>query len=221
VVEDYTPYMPSGFAPQIFTAVPIIADGLTIGVFVAQIDIHTLDDLLTDQHGWRTTGQGDTGEVILVGEDRLYRSQSRFMATEPDRFLAQVQANGVPESVTAQIRALGTTILYLPARNEGVEAAFRNQTGVSRFTDSRGVDVVAAYAPIEIEGLRWAIEAKQDAAEAFAPAVRLDRELLVAAAAAVLLTFAALACASRFTRPMRCVIGGMQGVAAALARAVR
>jgi hypothetical protein len=39
VIEDYTPYTPSGFAPQMFAAVPIVADGQTIAVFVAQIDI--------------------------------------------------------------------------------------------------------------------------------------------------------------------------------------
>jgi hypothetical protein len=42
VVEDYTAYTPSAFAPQMFAAVPIIANGQTIGVFVSQIDIQTL-----------------------------------------------------------------------------------------------------------------------------------------------------------------------------------
>jgi hypothetical protein len=50
VVEDFSPYMPTYFAPQMFTA-PIIADGQTIGVFVAQMDIDALNDLLTDQNG--------------------------------------------------------------------------------------------------------------------------------------------------------------------------
>jgi hypothetical protein len=70
VVEDYTAYTPSAFAPQLFAAVPIIAEGQTIGVFVAQIDILTLNNLLTDNNAWRSTGQGETGEVLLVGEDR-------------------------------------------------------------------------------------------------------------------------------------------------------
>ena len=211
VIEDYSAYMPSAFAPQMFTAVPLIADGQTIGVFVAQIDIRTLDTLLTDDKRWTATGQGDTGEVQLVGEDRLLRSQSRFMAADPDRFLAQAQANGLPASVAAQIRSLGTTILYMPDHNEAVEQAFHNQTGVSRFLDSRGVEVVSAYGPIEAAGLRWAIEAKQDVGEAFAPAARLNRDLLVAAAAAaILLTFLALACAGLFMRPLRRVIAAMQ-----------
>jgi hypothetical protein len=40
--------------------------------------------------------------------------------------------------------------------------------------------VISAYGPIEVAGLRWAIAAKQDVAEALAPAMRLKRDLLVA-----------------------------------------
>ncbi|MBV8212151.1 MAG: HAMP domain-containing protein [Verrucomicrobia bacterium] len=213
VVEDYTAYIPSAFAPQMFAAVPIIADGQPIGVFVAQVDILTLNNLLTDNNAWRTTGQGETGEVLLVGEDRLLRSQSRFLIENPDKFIAEAEANGLPASTANQLRALGTTILYMPTRSEAVEQSFRNQTGLTRFPDYRGVEVIAAYGPVEVDGLRWAIAAKQDVAEAFGPAIRLKRELLVAAAfAAIALTFLAIACAGLFMRPLRRVVAGMQSI---------
>ena len=213
VIEDFSAYMPSAFAPQMFTAVPIIADGQTIGVFVAQIDISALNSLLTDDNGWRLTGQGETGEVQLVGEDRLLRSQSRFLVQDPTRFLADLQANGMPTSVADQIRLLGTSILYMPVRNDAIGLALRNQTGVARFVDTRGVEAVFAYGPLEIAGLRWTILAKQDVAEAFAPEEHLKRQLLVAGASvAILLTFLALACAGLFTRPLRRVVAGMQGL---------
>jgi small-conductance mechanosensitive channel len=138
VIEDYTAYTPSAFVPQMFAAVPIIADGETIGVFIAQIDIRALNDLLTDNNGWRSTGLGETGEVLLTGEDRLMRSQSRFMIESPDKFLAQVQAYGLPASIANQIRAVGTTILYMPHRSEAIEQSFRNRTGLARYLDYRG-----------------------------------------------------------------------------------
>jgi class 3 adenylate cyclase len=213
VVEDYTPYPPSAFAPQMFTAVPITADGRTIGVFVAQIDINTLNNLMTDNNRWRETGQGETGEVLLVGEDRLLRSRSRFMIEAPDKFLEQAEANGLPEATANQIRALGTVILYMPERTEAIERAFRNQTGLARYRDYRGVEVISAYGPVEVAGLRWAISAKQDVAEALAPAVDLRRDLLIAAAAAAIaLTFLALACAALFMRPLRRILDGMRSV---------
>jgi class 3 adenylate cyclase len=211
VIEDYTAYTPSAFLPQMFAAVPVIADGQTIGVFVAQIDIRTLNDLLTDNNGWRSTGQGETGEVLLTGEDRLMRSQSRFMIENPDQFLAQAQADGLPTSIAKQIRTLGTTILYMPNRSEAVQQSFRNRTGLAQYLDYRGVEVISAYGPVEVAGLRWAISSKQDLAEALAPAFRLKRDLLVAAAAAAIaLTFLAIACARLFMRPLRRVVVGMK-----------
>src|SRR3984957_12648535 len=211
VIEDYTAYTPSAFLPQMFAAVPIIDDGQTIGVFVAQIDIGALNNLLTDNNGWRSTGQGETGEVTLTGEDRLMRSQSRFMIENPDQFLAEAQTYGLSTSIANQIRTLGTTILYMPNRSEAVEQSFRNKTGLAQYLVYRGVEVISAYGPVEVAGLRWAIAAKQDLAEALAPAFRLKRDLLVvAAAAAIVLTFLALACARLFMRPLRRVVVGMK-----------
>jgi class 3 adenylate cyclase len=210
IVEDYTAYIPSALAPQMFAAVPIIADAQTIGVFVAQIDIVTLNNLLNDNNAWQSVGQGETGEVLLTGEDRLLRSQSRFLIENPDAFVAQVKASGLPASTADQIRALGTTILYMPNRTKAVEEAFHNKAGLARYLDYRGVQVISSFAPLEVAGLRWAIASKQDVAEAFAPENRLKRDLLVTAGfAAIVLTFLALACAGLFMRPLRRVIACM------------
>jgi hypothetical protein len=184
-------------------------------VFVAQIDIKTLNNVITDNGRWRETGQDETGEVLLVGEDRLLRSRSRFMIEAPDKFLEQAQANGLPAATANQIRALGTTILYMPETTAAIELAFHNQTGLARYRDYRGVEVISAYGPVEVAGLRWAISAKQDIAEALAPAVYLRCDLLIAAAAAAIaLTFLALACAALFMRPLRRILDGMKAVGA-------
>jgi class 3 adenylate cyclase len=211
VIEDYTPYVPSALAPQMFTAIPIVVDGRTLAVFAAQVDIKALNDLVTDDGQWVESGQGETGEVILVGQDRLLRSQSRFMTEDPAKFLDEAQANGLPAVTAAQIRNLGTTILYMPANTEAIELAFSNKTGLARYRDYRGIQSIAAFGPLEIGGLRWAVAAKQDVAEALAPEARLRRNLLTAAAlAAVLLTFLALASAAGFTRPLRRVLVAMR-----------
>jgi class 3 adenylate cyclase len=214
VIEDYTPYVPSTLAPQMFTAVPIVVDGRTLGIFAAQVDIKTLDALVTDNGQWQEAGQGLTGEVILVGQDRLLRSQSRFMTENPGQFLDEAQADGLPATTASQIRNLGTTILYMPANTEAIELAFRNKTGLARYLDYRGMWSIAAYGPLEVGGLRWAVAAKQDVSEALAPEARLRRNLLTAAAlAAILLTFLALLSAAAFTRPLRRVLAGMRSYA--------
>src|SRR5260370_36259031 len=151
--------------------VPSSEDGQAIGVCVAEIEMGGLKNLLTDNNGWRSTGQGETGEVLLTGEDRLMRSQSRFLIESPDKFLAQAQAYGLPASTANQIRALGTTILYMPNRTEAVEQSFRNRTGMARYPGYRGVEVISAYSPVEVAGPRWAIAASDDVADTPAPAV--------------------------------------------------
>ena len=215
VVQDYTAYLPAGFAPQMFTAIPLLQNGRVIGVLVAQIDIAALNNVLTDNGLWASTGQGETGEVVLVGADHIYRNQSRFMATDPTKFLKEIAANGVPEAVVNQIRALGTTILLLPSNARGIDDALRNQTGQLRFRDARGVEVIGAFGPLDVAGLHWAILAKQDVAEALEPEMRLKRALTVAAAlAAIVLTFVAMVCSTLFMRPMRQVIDSMRAMIA-------
>lgn len=215
ILEDYSAYMPAGFAPTLFAAAPITFGGKTIAVFVAQIDTKLLDNVLTDGRHWRDAGQGETGEVLLVGQDKLFRSQSRFLETDPEKFLHQISANGEPASVVDQVRNQGTTLLTLTTLAPFVDLALRNETGVVESRDTRGVPVVAAYGPLETEGLRWVIEAKQDVAEAYAPLARMARYLLVAAgAAAVALTVAALVLSSILTRPLHRVIDGMRQLTA-------
>nr|WP_294523024.1 adenylate/guanylate cyclase domain-containing protein [uncultured Rhodopila sp.] len=218
VIVDYDAYMPAGFAPQLFTAVPIASNGRIIAVLVLQIDIDELNDLLTDAGQWKANGQGETGEVLLVGDDHLLRSQARLMQTDPERFLAMAEADGVPKATIRQMRALGTTILSLPDRNPLIERALHNETGIGRFLGPGNVEVVAAYGSIEIAGLRWAILAKKDVSEAFAAARQLDRDLAVTAGiAAIVLTFVALGCAGLFLRPLRRVVAGMRTLEATLA----
>ncbi len=211
VIQDFTAYPPSGFAPQLFTAVPLVANGRTVAVLVAQIDIDALNRLLTDGGRWKESGQGETGEVYLVGEDHLMRSQSRFAIEHPETLGASLRAGGVPEATVKAIEALKTTVLYLPVNTVGIDQAFHNKSGFARYNDYRGVPVLSAYGPVEAGGLRWALAAEQDSEEALAPVAALRRDLLAAAAlAAVALTLFALACASVFIRPIRRILAAME-----------
>jgi class 3 adenylate cyclase len=210
VVQDFTAYPPSGFAPQLFTAFPVMADGRPIAVLVAQIDVGALNRVLTDNGEWAKNGEGQTGEVILVGEDRLMRSQSRFLEQDSQEFIAELRSSGVPETTLRLIETLDSTILSLPVNTDAVERAFHNQSGVEEFTDGRGEKVLGAFGPLEVAGLRWAVVAKQDVSEAIGPVVNLRRDLLAAAGlSTVVLTLFALASASVFIRPIRRILGAM------------
>ncbi|MDJ0739786.1 MAG: methyl-accepting chemotaxis protein [Gammaproteobacteria bacterium] len=139
---DFAPYTPSYEAPASFIASPIFRNGQKVGVLVFQMPIDRISEVLSQR-----TGMGETGEVYLVGNDKLMRSNSRFDEA--------------------------TTILRKSVDTDGVRAALRGETAVSTFDDYRGVAVLSAFAPVAIDGVSWAILAEIDEAEAFADVTRL------------------------------------------------
>jgi methyl-accepting chemotaxis protein len=87
------------------------------------------------------TGMGETGETYLVAEDRLMRSDSRFSKT--------------------------STILQQKVDSPIANAALQGKTEIKIETDYRGKLVLAAYRPLEIQNLHWALIAEIDEEEAF------------------------------------------------------
>ncbi|MEM9661307.1 MAG: methyl-accepting chemotaxis protein [Planctomycetota bacterium] len=100
-------------------------------------------------------GMGETGESYLVGADGLMRSQSRFSDE------ATIFVRGVDTPATA--------------------AVISGETGVVQQTTYGGSDTIAAYRPIEIDGLSWGIVAEIGTAELFHVAGGLARAIVVSA----------------------------------------
>ena len=71
---DFKPYASSNNAPASFIATPVFNDsGQKIGVFAYQMPIDRINSVMS-----RADGLGETGETLIVGEDRFLRSDSRF-----------------------------------------------------------------------------------------------------------------------------------------------
>jgi len=104
-------------------------------------------------------GLGESGEVYLVGSDNLMRSQSRF--SKDNTILAQKI-----ETATANAAIAG---------GEGAEIT----------PDYRDINVLSAYAPLDINGLNWVILAEIDEEEAFRTVNELELAILMAMAIAV------------------------------------
>ncbi len=78
-VEDFKQYPPSYNAPAAFIGTPIYTKGgLFIGVLAAQMSIDDLNGFMTNKKQWTESGLGKTGEMYLIGDDKLMRSDSRF-----------------------------------------------------------------------------------------------------------------------------------------------
>ncbi len=136
----------------------------------------------------RTAGMGRTGETYLVADDHRMRSNSRFSDT--------------------------STIFVQKVETETADAALAGQTGTTVATDYHGKRVVGAYAPLEIEGLNWAVLAEKEYSEVLEPAATL-RNYLIGASLVIGLIIAAVSSvfAYAMVRPIRGIVDRIKDIA--------
>ncbi len=208
---DFTMYRPSFDAPAAFIAAPVADGSRRIGVLAFQVPVAEIDHVMTGGRNWRDDGLGETGETYLVGSDLLMRSNSRFFLEDPVGFLAAQRSAGVRSVDVDRIEEFGTTILLQAVRTEAVEAALSGSTDTRMITDYRGVPVLTSYAPLPIEGLRWAVLSEIDTEEALAPIRRFSRNLMLSliGIALVVLPLSWLI-ARRFVAPIVALEGAAQ-----------
>ena len=144
--EDFAPYAPSNNEPAAFVAAPIISKGEQTGVVAIQFSLEKIQTVLNER-----AGLGETGEVYLVGKDKLMRSDS-FLDPEHHSVKASF-AN--PDKGKAD--------------TEAVRMALEGKTESKVIIDYNGSPVLSSFAAIDTLGVRWAILAEMDVAEAFCP----------------------------------------------------
>ncbi|WP_420546860.1 methyl-accepting chemotaxis protein [Curvivirga sp.] len=119
-----------------------------ISVIAIQLPIDRIDQIMHD-----AVGLGETGETYLIGDDSLWRSNSRFSEQK--------------------------TLLENETRNASVEDAVAGNSGKAIERNADGVKVITAYAPLSFNGLNWAVMAEQQHSEATAAATELGWFILI------------------------------------------
>ena len=188
--QDYKQYLPSYNAPASFIAAPIIYDGAPQATLVFQLSIDALNDIMTEREGL-----GDTGETYLVGPDKLMRS---------DSFLDPIN-----HSVVSSFR--------YPAKGqvdtEAFKLAIAGQEGEKIITDYNGQPVLSAYRNVDVLGVRWALLAEIDEAEAFNAVTDLRVLLFIILAVAIAFIVAiAIFFARSLTQPVHDLMATMRRV---------
>ncbi len=122
--------------------------GDVMGVLIFHLAFRQINDMMS-----KRPGLGKTGETYLVGEDKLMRSNSRFVE--------------------------GSTAYQLRVDTEGVREAMKGHAGVSIMKDYRGASVISAYSPLNVEHFNWVILAEIDVAEAFKAIYKLRRFMYI------------------------------------------
>lgn len=167
VLSDFAPYAPSYQDPAAFIASPIYDGNKKSGVLIFQMPIERINAIMTQDRQWAQAGLGESGETYLVGADGRMRSMSRFLLEDKASYAQALKDAGVAEETVELIVAKATSIGLQPIDTVGSRAALSGKTGFDIFPDYRQVPVLSAYAPVDIEGVNWAILAEIDEQEAF------------------------------------------------------
>lgn len=126
--------------PALFISSPLIfrltGERNVVGVLIAHINPLKINEIMSQR-----PGLGESGESYLVGQDLLMRSDSRF-AQEP-------------------------VVLKMKVDTVASREALAGQPNCKIIRDYRDKEVLSAYAALDVsEGIRWAIVAEIDKAEA-------------------------------------------------------
>jgi methyl-accepting chemotaxis protein len=150
---DFAAYAPSGGKPAAFFGIPVLDENNNIQMIVAaQASQAQLNAVMAED-----TGLGETGETFIVGEDKLRRTETRFLT-----------ALGVESTILNPDFKVDTV---------ATRSALAGESGQATFTDFRGLGVLGVWSPLEVNapdathpnGQIWAVIAKLDESEALAP----------------------------------------------------
>lgn len=218
-ITDYAPYRPSYEDQAAFVSTPIVENGRTIGIFIVQLPIDRINQIMTFDGKWSSVGLGASGETYLVGPDKTPRSVSRIMKENSPAFIAIMRDLGLPQANLAAMTSRGSNIGLMRVDTQGVQNALTGQTGTAVYPDYRGSPVLGSYAPIDILGLHWAILSEIGAAESNAPITTLQRGIGIAALGTLLLVglialFSGLRLARSINTPLSKVQSTVQKVSA-------
>ncbi|BDP31888.1 hypothetical protein VV208B2_29680 [Vibrio vulnificus] len=165
-LDDFKPYYPSYEAAASFIATPIMEGDSRLGVLIFQMPVDVINNIMTFKGNWAASGLGESGESYLIGPDKKMRSQSRFLLEAPDDYLAVMKSAGVSPQLLAQIASKGSTIGRQEIDSDAARNALMGRSGFEIIDDYRGVQVMSAYSPVTVAGLKWAILTEIDYDEA-------------------------------------------------------
>ncbi|MDP2109731.1 MAG: EAL domain-containing protein [Thiobacillus sp.] len=141
-------YAPSGNRPAAFLTVPMLENGVLIGVLALQLDLDKLESVTADR-----TGLGRTGETVLAqkdGDDAYYTGPLRHVEDAAYRYRVPLRKAALP-----------------------MQKALAGDHGQGVILDYAGIEGVAAWR--YLPALGWGMVVKIDTAEALAPTAQLRR----------------------------------------------
>ncbi|HEX6636799.1 MAG TPA: HAMP domain-containing methyl-accepting chemotaxis protein [Steroidobacteraceae bacterium] len=180
-MSEFGEYLPSYNDQAAFLGTPIFDGNKKIGVLVVQVPIDKINSVMTHEGKWAERGLGATGETYLVSAaDGTPRSVARQAVEDIDGYARSVEAAGFAKGVANAVKAKGTGIGLVPIKTRAISEVFeKGASGFGVYPNYAGTEVLGAYAPLEVLGLRWAIVAEENASDAFAPVIAVRKRVIL------------------------------------------
>jgi methyl-accepting chemotaxis protein len=179
-LSDFAPYLPSYDDQAAFAATPIFDGDRQIGVIAMQYPIDKITDVMSSGKAWEKIGLGKTGDLFLVGPDKLLRTNARYVIENKTAFADQL-GDKLSANARSALLKKETSIGLVAIDSDATRPALAGQDGYVTFTDYRNVPSYGAYGPLRVQGLNWGLVAKIDQAEADEPIQNLNRQSLLRA----------------------------------------
>lgn len=214
IMTDFQDYAPAYGTPTPWVLTPVGDAGGIHGVLALQLKPAEINRVMTGDKQWQDDGLGESGETYLAGPDKLMRSVSRELLSNPEDFLDEVVANGTTREVAEREVETADSILLQPVDTAPVTQALTGKSGVVTAPSYLGTETLNAYAPLKLPGLNWVIVAKIDKSEALAPVTAFARNIALSTAAIVLIVSLLSLLFSRIlTRPVKSLAAAVHRVA--------
>lgn len=181
---DFKAYPPSQNTAASFISQAILNDdGSLAGVLVFQVPVRHINRIMHV-----ATGLGQTGEMLIVGQDRRTHSDSRLSEQ--------------------------STILKIGVTGQDVDLALAGKNGVQIVKNSKHVPILSAYGPYDFMGLRWAILTKINLDEVNIPIRQMEVTVIKQAIITLLLISAiGIYLAQTIVRPITAMSKSMTALA--------
>src|SRR5262249_52372069 len=150
--SDFEPYEANLGEPTQWVASPIFDGKKHLGILALQISTAHIEDIVTGRRGWQRDGLGQTGRSNIIGPDYRVRTNVRPFIENPEKFLAQLKADGASDERIARIRAHNSTILEAEIKRPSVTAALGGKEGYAIEKSAFGAEPsLTSYMPLNIE----------------------------------------------------------------------
>ncbi len=206
VFSDFTRYSPALGSPVAWVVAPLAGDNRAVGAIAVQLPVARINEVMTGGGNWVDSGLGESGEAYLVGGEPIatMRSLSRDLAEDPQTYARLAVAAGLPQEDADEAVASGETLLLQEVDTTVVRKALDGGIGTETTTNYLGASTIAAYAPFRSHGLKWAIIAEIDSAEALAPVDEFTKRLALSSAILVgIVSIISVIIAGLAVRPLR------------------